>query len=270
MRLDVKSAGFLATGAFLLLLIFGIGWPGSGVWLLALGLLTLFVSLIVWWIDSATVPNSVVVPASSGYSPRGAPFRGGNPSRRSRLLYLGLPGPDGSGRWVLPDSVHVALVSGAIGVLALIIFIGDAVGGQGNDAAPLPIAEQPSDARVIDFEKPVVPELAAAVDPAAETADLSRDPIDIQPPTNPQPGLARPIEVVNAPRETPNTVLYEVVAGDTIYDIAGALGSSVDAIIEANEIGEFDIIHVGQILLIPLLDEEEVADASGSPTDPDP
>ena len=269
MRLDVKSAGFLATGAFLLLLLFGIGWPGSGIWLLVLGLLTLFVSLIVWWIDSATIPNSSAVPASGGYSPRGASFHSGTPSRRSRLLYLGLPGPDGNGRWVLPDSVHVTLISGAIGVLALIIFIGDAAGGQGDGTAPLPIVEEPLDPRVIDFDQPVTPEPAAAADPAAEAADPSRDPIDVQAPTNPQPGLARPIEVVNAPRETPNTVLYEVVAGDTIYDIANTLGSSVDAIIEANDIDEFDVIHVGQILVVPLLDEE-TDDVEGSSAEPDP
>ena len=269
MRLDVKSAGFLATGAFLLLLIFGIGWPGSGIWLLVLGLLTLFVSLIVWWIDSATIPSSNAVPSPGGYSPRGASFHSGTSSHRSRLLYLGLPGPDGNGRWVLPDSVHVTLVFGAIGVLALIIFIGDAVGGQGDGVAPPPSVEEPLDPRVIDFDKPVVPEPAATTDPATEAADPSRDPIDVQAPTNPQPGLARPIEVVNAPRETPNTVLYEVVAGDTIYDIANTLGSSVDAIIEANGIDEFDVIHVGQILVVPLLDEE-ADDAEGSSADPDP
>ena len=269
MRLDVKSASFLATGAFLLLLIFGVAWPGSGVWLLVLGLLTLFVSLIVWWIDSATVSSSSVISASGGYSPGRATFRGGNPSRRSRLLYLGLPGPDDSGHWVLPGSVHITLVAGAIGILALIIFIGDAVGEQGSGTAPPSVAEQPLDSGAIDFDKPVTLDPTAPLDPAAEPAASSRDPIDVQGPTNPQPGLARPIEVVNAPRETPNTVLYEVVAGDTIYDIASALGSSVNAIIEANDIGEFDIIHVGQILLIPLLDEE-ADDTNGSSTDPDP
>jgi len=255
-RLDTKSAGFFATGAFLLLLIFGIGWPGSGAWLLALGLLTLLAALVVWWIDSATLPSATVIPAAGGYSPRGTPFLGGNSGRGSRLLYLGLPGPDSHGHWVLPEAVHVTLVAGLIGVLALIIFVADAVGGSGA-TGPLIVAEQPVNSQVIDFDNPVTAESTVPIDQTVAPSVTSIDPINVQTPSNPQPALARPIEVVNGPREDPNTTFHAVVSGDTIYDLSFALGSSVEAIMDANGLSEFDTLHIGQILVIPLLEQEE-------------
>lgn len=274
MRLDAKSAGFFATGAFLLLLIFGIGWPGAGAWLLVLGLLTLLAAVVIWWIDSATLPRAAVIPANGGYSPRSTPFRGGNGSRRSRLLRLGLPGPDANGRWVLPDSVHVTLVAGSIGVLALVIFTGDAVGGGGASTDPAAVAQQPLDPQAIDFDNPVTvesaPDPTAPRDPTAPAPIVTNfDPIDVQTPSNPQPGLARPIDVVNAPREDPNTSFHEVVSGDTIYDLALALGSSVDAIMQANGLSEFDTLHIGQILVVPLIEEDDdEATAAATTSDP--
>ena len=39
MRVEPKTAGAIAAGAFFFLLIFGVGWPGPGAWLLIFALL---------------------------------------------------------------------------------------------------------------------------------------------------------------------------------------------------------------------------------------
>ena len=145
-------------------------------------------------------------------------------------------------------------------------------------AAPRPIPppsrSQPLDPQAIDFDNPVTvesaPDPTAPRDPTAPAPIVTNfDPIDVQTPSNPQPGLARPIDVVNAPREDPNTSFHEVVSGDTIYDLALALGSSVDAIMQANGLSEFDTLHIGQILVVPLIEEDDdEATAAATTSDP--
>ena len=50
-----------------------------------------------------------------------------------------------------------------------------------------------------------------------------------------------------------DTVVHTVVCGDTIYDLAISYGSSIEAIMNANGIGEFDTIRVDDQLLVPVL-----------------
>lgn len=44
---------------------------------------------------------------------------------------------------------------------------------------------------------------------------------------------------------------YTVQAGDTLAEIAAAFGVTLDALVEANNIENVDVIEVGQVLIIP-------------------
>ncbi len=142
MRIAPKTAGAFAVGAFLFLLIFGVAWPGPGAWLLVFGLLFIAVGAAAWWLDGSTVPVQGAVAvggrgaaALSMGRPGGTPFRGAGRTGDSLLLQLGLPGLDARGQWMLPDRVHVAVPAGITGLLALLIFLGGALGG-GSAATP--------------------------------------------------------------------------------------------------------------------------------------
>ena len=169
MRVEPKTAGAIAAGAFFFLLIFGVGWPGPGSWLLIFALLFIAAAAVAWWLDGAIVQEARLSGAvlAGGASPfrsgaaAGARTRasaGGDRIRRSRdslLLSLGLPGPDAAGRWVLPNNVHIALVAGAVGLLAMIIFVGGALSGGGSSPIPAAMAAQNSEA--LDFSQPISP-----------------------------------------------------------------------------------------------------------------
>ncbi len=50
---------------------------------------------------------------------------------------------------------------------------------------------------------------------------------------------------------TAASATYTVQPGDTLYDIAQRFGSTVDALVEANDITDPDVLEVGQVLEIP-------------------
>lgn len=56
-------------------------------------------------------------------------------------------------------------------------------------------------------------------------------------------------EEVEVPAEEQET--YTVQAGDTLAEIAAAYGVTLDAIVEANDIVNVDVIEVGDVLVIP-------------------
>ncbi len=290
MRVEPKTAGAIAAGAFFFLLIFGVGWPGPGSWLLIFALLFIAAAAVAWWLDGAIVQEARMggAVAAGGASPfrsgaaasaRSGAAAGGDRIRRSRdslLLSLGLPGPDAAGRWVLPSNVHITLVAGAVGLLAMIIFVGGALSGGGSSPAPTATAAQNSAA--LDFAQPITPAESApivteAVTAGATTADPS--PIVVETPNSAdRPGLPRPadpIDAVGTPLQPANTVVHEVVSGDTIYDLAISYGSSIEVIMNANGIGEFDTIRVGDQILVPVLQaprpspEPEEAAAAAEP-----
>jgi LysM repeat protein len=71
----------------------------------------------------------------------------------------------------------------------------------------------------------------------------------------PLPATATPIPVTPTPKLPENfdsTVLYTVVAGDTVWDIAQRFNSSADAIIQLNGLNNAGLIQVGQTLTIPV------------------
>ena len=255
MRIDPKTAAAYAGGAFVFLMIFGLAWPGPGTWLLVFALLFIAAGAAAWWMDDALISSSgggamVTSPGGTPFDGRGAPrtARPRTGQRDSLLLMLGLPGPDSRGRWILPDRVHVTVIAGAIGLLALIIFISGAIGGGGSasQAATVP-AVQPNPA--IDFAQPVTPTVQASTN-ANTPITQEPAPIVVQTPAIPRPAPAQPVEITGAPRAA-QTITHEVVDGDTIYDLAITYETSIEAIMNANGIGQFDTIHVGDRLLIP-------------------
>lgn len=67
------------------------------------------------------------------------------------------------------------------------------------------------------------------------------------------PNLIYPNQVLIIPTSTPSTstVTYTVRPGDTLYRIAGTYGTTVSAIVAANNIANPDLIYPGQVLVIP-------------------
>lgn len=277
MRLHPKTAGGFAAGAFLFLLIFGIGWPGPGTWLLVFALLFLAAAAAAWWLDASALHGARAI-AASGVSGGAHPFpprsaaRGRGGARRagprrgdSLLLSLGLPGPDAHGRWVLPDTVHITVIAGLTGILALIIFISGALSGDPPQSKPVPTV-QPNTA--LDFSRPVTPALgpttptasaASSTTPTtgaqaatAGSATAGTDPIVVDTPSTPRPAPSQPVNAVPVDQTPQNTITHVVVEGDTIYDLAITYNSTIDAIVLANDIGEHDTLSIGETLIIPV------------------
>jgi murein DD-endopeptidase MepM/ murein hydrolase activator NlpD len=67
------------------------------------------------------------------------------------------------------------------------------------------------------------------------------------------------------PTPTPGPPVYVVKAGDTLFAIAERFGSTVDAIVAANDILDPSLIQVGQRLLIPTAEPELVPPADAPP-----
>ena len=55
---------------------------------------------------------------------------------------------------------------------------------------------------------------------------------------------------------------YVVAEGDTLFDIADGLGSSVEALVYANNLDDFDLLTIGQVLMVP------PSGSTRQPTDP--
>jgi LysM repeat protein len=65
------------------------------------------------------------------------------------------------------------------------------------------------------------------------------------------------VEVKSAPKPKPKTeqaVTYVVQAGDTLTKIANKFGVTVNAIVQANKVTDPNVIHPGQVLVIPISD----------------
>ncbi len=73
-------------------------------------------------------------------------------------------------------------------------------------------------------------------------------PVGIPPPTSPPPPPP-PIP----PTLTPVIIIHQVQASDTLYSLAVQYGTTVEAIQQANQMGDSTIVHVGQQLTIPQL-----------------
>ncbi len=69
------------------------------------------------------------------------------------------------------------------------------------------------------------------------------------PPMTPSPTYTT---MPDLPPEFNDTVLYTVVAGDTVWGIARRFGSSMDAIIAVNGLNSSGFLRIGQTLIVPI------------------
>ena len=113
----------------------------------------------------------------------------------------------------------------------------------------------------IDFARPVEVSGAEAPAPGTITAgaettagaasESASTPIVLETPEPARPAPAKPLQVGDDVAEPARTVIHEVVAGDTLYDLAIAYNTSIEAIMNANGISSTDTIRVGDQLVVP-------------------
>ena len=101
---------------------------------------------------------------------------------------------------------------------------------QNSTASPQASTESQQSAAPV---KPIV----VAAPQAASPADDASEEVDLTP-------------------QAANTFEYIVEEGDTLYDIAERYDSTVDALMNLNQLDSFSFIHPGDVLLIPLSDSE--------------
>ncbi len=288
MRLEPKPAAALSAASFTLLLIFGAAWPGPGLWLLAAGLIFFAAAACAWWLDAAPAQRGTAAQRSTqrmAHSPFAATMHRpgiavGGMSGGGAAGAL-LPSRAADGRWQMPERVHLSLVMAAIGLLALILFIGGALGGGGDEAVTA--VELETNPTVIDRSRegdpsalpapaasggavPAAQDAATSATPAAATAPNAAATPSAAPAAQPRPIVvadpkpATPVEVqareqaaaVAAPART---VEHIVADGDTLYEIALHYDTTVAAIETLNEITSLTVIHPGDVLIIPLPEE---------------
>lgn len=121
-----------------------------------------------------------------------------------------------------------------------------------------PTATPPGPTATPDF---VVPTQEGTLSPVPPSATPTATPITPSVPTaTPVPTLppvatATPIPFMSPTPITPpgsNQIIYTVVAGDTVSQIARRFGSTIDAIVGANGLTDAGLIYVGQTLVIPV------------------
>lgn len=85
--------------------------------------------------------------------------------------------------------------------------------------------------------------------PAPATPDPTPDAAEPTP-TPPSTPVSTP-NPTPTPTPTPAAFDYEIVAGDTLSDIAESFGTTVDAILELNPGLDPNTLQIGQIILVP-------------------
>ena len=296
MRLEPKPAAALSAASFTLLLIFGAAWPGPGLWLLAAGLIFFAAAACAWWLDAAPAQRGGAAQrstqrmahspfAATMHRPGGVAVGGMSGGGAAGAL---LPSRAADGRWQMPERVHLSLVMAAIGLLALILFIGGALGGGGDEAVtaveletnptvidrsregdpsalPAPAAPGGAVPAAQDAATSATPAAAGGVTAAATAPNAATTP-SAAPAAQPRPIVvadpkpATPVEVqareqaaaVAAPART---VEHVVADGDTLYEIALHYDTTVAAIETLNQITSLTVIHPGDVLIIPLPEE---------------
>ncbi|MYE05641.1 MAG: LysM peptidoglycan-binding domain-containing protein [Chloroflexi bacterium] len=267
MRVNLKPAAASAAVAFLLLLLFSLTWPGHGIWLLAVGILVGSGAAYVWWRDHLGLDQRAQHPASgSPFSNVGAYGLSGAAIRHSRQPRSGIP---------------LSGVLAPISALAILLFVGGVI-GSAEDAPTETSSQLEEQVSPIDRSgdgEPTTPQVAppstrqiqqsqtssTAVAATSSQASSSAEEGAVE--TQQAAAPVKPI-VVAAPRavspaddeaeavalvpESANTFEYIVEEGDTLYDIAERYNSTVDAIMNLNQLDATSFIHPGDVLLIPL------------------
>ena len=278
MRIDLKPAAAAAAAAFLLLLLFHLTWPGTGIWLLVVGLLIGVAAAYVWWRSRDASDSRGQLTGNS------APFAA-----------VGAYGLSGAGlqsaRRDTSSGVPLAGVLAPVSALAILLFAGGAIGSsestvsgqptvlEQNVAAidrsadselPTPQVAPPSTRQILQTEATTTPNAASqqhsSTDTASDAPETQQSAAPVKPIVVAAPKAASPAEdeaeaVALAP-ESANTFEYIVEEGDTLYDIAERYDSTVDAIMSLNKLDAYSFIHPGDVLLIPLASEESEGEES--------
>ncbi len=269
MRLNPKPAAAVAASAFLLLLLLDLTWPGHGVWLLVVGIPLALMSAALWWHDRLAAQ-------ARGDSERRAP-------PEASVGMYGLSGAMFDRSRPVPGGVALSLVCAPIAALAILLFIGGAIGSAEPANGGTATALQ-QDVTAIDRSRDGEPAIRTST-PLQSTQDPVPTATTVSPPANTQstgttkadqPSRAiRPIvvaapkpasaieaaveqETVALPRSA-NTFEYVVEEGDTLYEIAERYGSTVEALMEVNQLDSFSFIHPGDVLLVPNEPEDDKA-----------
>ena len=269
MRVQPKPAAASAAAAFFLLLLFSLTWPGHGAWLLILGVALILTSGTIWWrnrIDAA--PNTA---------------RSRNDSPFANVSAYGLAGPSFRAVRRPVSGLPISVLLGPIGALAILLFIGGAIGSEGSVSGEAE-ATLRDDVTAIDRSgdgDAATSRLSSAqLQPpqAVQSSSLSGNTVgtEVSPPANANLAesgqssqtntVVRPI-VVAAPKpasaaaedaeddvalpQSANTFEYVVEDGDTLYDIAERYGTTVNKLMELNSLDSFSFIHPGDVLLVP-------------------
>ena len=271
MRLDIKPAAAAAAAAVLLLLILDLTWPGHGIWLLVVGILLALTAAGVWYRDR-------ILPERGAYAPQSrSPFED--------VGAYGLSGARKQASGQEQTGVPLAAVVAPVAVLAILLFIGGAIGSS-EPTTPEAVTTVQQDVSAIDrssdseLQTPhVQPPTAhqtqqtqttttvtavtsstssAAREDSAKIAAQSSEPIKPIVVNAPQPASATEAEaeVEEIDPRALTAVEYTVEEGDTLYDIAERYDSSVEAIMDLNELDASSFIHPGDVLLIPQLEDE--------------
>lgn len=271
MRVNLKPAAAAAAGTFLLLLILDLTWPGHGIWLLVVGLLVGLAAAYTWWRDHF-IPNRDQQSAtgSSPFSDVGAYGLTGAALQSSRQQASGVP---------------ITAVLAPVSALAILLFVGGAF-GSGEGALAETSAELDQEVSVIDRSgdgEPTTPQVspptagqiqqtsATTTAETVSTAQSANASTEVSAPTQQSAAPVKPI-VVAAPKtaspsedeeadanlvpESVATFEYIVEEGDTLYDIAVRYNSTVDTIMGLNQLDASSFIHPGDVLLIPVQEEE--------------
>jgi LysM repeat protein len=79
-------------------------------------------------------------------------------------------------------------------------------------------------------------------------AGCNRGSDEAQPTTPPSPTAAAPIP---SPSPSPQNEVYTVVSGDTLSEIAQEFDTTVEAIMQANDLEDPDMLSIDEELIIP-------------------
>ncbi len=125
-------------------------------------------------------------------------------------------------------------------IVALILLIfGAACGGGSNDEEAIPTRAELSATPTSDDSPRIGPD---------SNLPPTWTPEPTEPIATPQVGGE---EGATPEANTEGQETYTVQPGDTLAEIAAAFGVTLEALVEANNIENIDVIEVGQVLIIP-------------------
>ncbi len=265
MRLNPKPAAASAAIAFFLLLMLDLTWPGHGAWLLALGIPLALVAAALWWRERVSAHQQAAIAGQT------SPF--------ANVGAYGLSAANLNRSSNSSHGVHLSLLLAPVAALAILLFVGGAVGSaepsdsdvettlrqdvtaidrsrDGEPEAPLvspqrPLhSNEPSTVVTTSTVNPPANSQQPAATDSAQTNTIVK-PIVVSAPEPASSALNDAQQEAIALPQSANTFEYVVAEGDTLYDIAERYGSTVDELMEINQLDAFSFIHPGDVLLIP-------------------